>query len=206
MRNNVNPPVYSKVAFDIATRIATREIEENTKFTGRSLMSTQYGVSQETIRRAFKLLDDVGIVSVRQNVGAIVLSKKKASEYIEKFKTERDLRFLKHELHELQRERDRINERIDEIVNEIADFNERFKNSDPLRNYEFQLEPNSKLVGMTIRDSQFWQKTEATIVAIISDGNVMLSPGPSAVFSANDIIVVAGRPSVIGQVKEFIES
>ena len=59
MKNNATPPIYSQVAFDIATKIATGELEEGQKFTGRSLMSSQYGVSPETIRRALKQLSDM---------------------------------------------------------------------------------------------------------------------------------------------------
>ena len=44
-----------------------------------------------------------------------------------------------------------------------------------------------------VRELEFWQNTEATIVAIKSGGRINLSPGPNAVFHPYDILVVAGN-------------
>ena len=52
MRKGHGQPVYSKIAFDLAVKIASGELREGTKITGRSLMGTQYKASPETIRRA----------------------------------------------------------------------------------------------------------------------------------------------------------
>ena len=205
MRNSSKPPVYSQVAFDIATKIASGELEENTKFTGRSLMSTEYGVSQETIRRAFKQLSDMGIISVQQNIGATVLSKQKATEYIEKFQTGKDIRSLKAELRRLLDERETVNARIVALVDQITDLGDRFKSSDPLRNYEFEISPESGIIGKSVRELEFWQNTEATIVAIKSGGRINLSPGPDAVFHPYDILVVAGNPNSVDKVKQLIK-
>ena len=205
MKSRANPPVYSQVAFDIATKIATGEIKEQSKFTGRSLMSTQYSVSQETIRRAFKLLSDMGIISVEKNIGATVISREKAITYIDKFRTNKDVRALKQELHELSLQRDQINARIASLIDQILDLNDRFRHSDPLRNYEFQLLPESSLVGKTIAESEFRKKTDGTIVAIRSEGKIILSPQPSTVFKPYDVLVVAGRPDVVEQVMEFVK-
>ncbi len=205
MRNNPKPPVYSQVAFDIATKIASGELEENSKFTGRSLMSTEYGVSQETIRRAFKQLADMEIISVQQNIGATVISKEKAVGYIEKFQTGKDIRSLKAELRALLDERDKVNTRIVQLVDKITDLGDRFKSSDPLRNYEFEILPGSKIIGKSIRELEFWQNTEATIVAIKSGGKINLSPGPNAVFEPYDILVVAGKLDSVDRVKSLIK-
>lgn len=204
MRNNPKPPVYSQIAFDIATRIASGELGENSKFTGRSLMSTKYGVSQETIRRAFKQLSDMDIISVQQNIGATVLSQKKAVEYIEKFQEGKDVRSLKAELRALLDEREKVNARIIELVDKITDLSDRFKSSDPLRNYEFEILPESKIIGKSVRELEFWQHTQATIVAIKSGGKINLSPGPNAVFQPFDVLVVAGSPNSVDRVKELI--
>ena len=82
MSRSVNPPVYSQVAFDVASKIASGDIREGDRFTGRSLMGSQYGVSSETIRRAMLHLSDMGIISVQNNVGSTVLSQKRAKEYV----------------------------------------------------------------------------------------------------------------------------
>lgn len=204
MRNKATPPVYSQVAYDIATKIATGVLEENSRFSGRSLMSTEYSVSQETIRRAMKQLADMGIIDIQQSSGAIVISREKASEYINKFKASKDVRSLKNELRALLAQRESIDQRIMNLIEQITNLNERFTHSDPLKNYEFEILPNSKLAGKSIKDSEFRQKTQATIVAIRSEGEIDLSPGPDTVFKPYDILVVAGSPSTVGKVRELI--
>ena len=73
MKIQTKPPIYLQVAYDIAAKIATGVLAEQERFSGRSLMSSQYGVSPETIRRALRLLSDMGIIAVQENVGSQVL-------------------------------------------------------------------------------------------------------------------------------------
>jgi len=205
MRNKATPPVYSQVAYDIATKIATGVLEENSRFSGRSLMSTEYSVSQETIRRAMKQLADMGIIEIQQSSGAIVISREKASKYIDKFKSSKDLRSLKNELRALLAQREAMDQRIMNLIEQITNLNERFIHSDPLKNYEFEILPNSKLVGKSIKDSEFRLKTQAIIVAIRSEEEIDLSPGPDTLFKPYDILVVAGSPSTVDKVRELIQ-
>lgn len=204
MRKAANPPVYSQVAYDIAAKIAAGTLGEDTRFSGRSLMSTEYGVSQETIRRALNLLADMGIIQIQNNSGAVVLSREKANQYIEKFRTDKDTRALKSELRELIAQRNRLNDQIFGLIEQLTDLNDRFRNSDPLRNYEFELLPGSPLVGKTIHEAHFRQNTNATIVAIRSGGQIILSPGPDDVLSEYDILVVACSPATVEDVKQFV--
>lgn len=205
MRNNPQLSVYAQVARDIAMKIATGDIAEHTKFSGRSLMSSQYGVSQETIRRALHLLDEYGVVEIHRNTGAEVLSRKRAADYLSELDSVEDLRALRHELHTLVEQRKKLDERITQVVYQIADLNERFRDSDPLRNYEFTLSPDTRLVGKSLRESRFWQNTGTTLVAIIRKGEIHLSPGPDAVFEPDDVIIVAGAPGNVERVRRFIQ-
>ncbi len=204
MRNRTVPPVYSQIALDIATRIARGELKEGDRISGRSLTASQYSVSPETVRRSFRLLADMKILDIQQNSGAIVLSKNKAIQYIDKFESKKDIRLLREQLNDLLKERNNINDRILDVIDEIIDINERFRNSDPLRSYEFRISPESPLIGKTIANSKFWQNTGATIVALHRDGKIILSPGPYAEFLCDDIIIVAGEIDVSERVEVFI--
>lgn len=86
MRVSSPPPIYSRIALDIASKIARGEIREGEKLTGRSLTSSQYRVSPETVRRSFRLLADEGIVHIQRKSGATVLSRALAAEYVERYK------------------------------------------------------------------------------------------------------------------------
>lgn len=94
MENKVKPAprkrhesiaVYEKIALDIAYRIVRREIAEGVRLSGRSVMSSEYGVSPETIRRSFSLLEEMGVVEVKHNSGVHVISRENAKKYITKY-------------------------------------------------------------------------------------------------------------------------
>lgn len=205
MRSKALPPVYSQVAYDIAMKIAKGTLKENSRFSGRSLMSSEYGVSQETIRRALKQLADLEIIDIHQASGVVVISQAKAASYIEKFQASKDVRSLKAQLKQLISQRQELDAKIYSLMDQIVDLNERFVNSDPLKNFELELAPDSRLIGKTIGQSEFRQKTKATIVAIKNQDQINLSPSPDTVFKANDVLVVAGQPSTLDMLKEFIK-
>jgi K+/H+ antiporter YhaU regulatory subunit KhtT len=198
------PPIYSRIALDIASKIARGEIREGEKLTGRSLTSSQYRVSPETVRRSFRLLADEGIVNIQRKSGATVLSRALAAEYVERFEVKKDMGQLKEELYELISRREELDKRIYDIIEQIIDSNERFRSSDPLRGYEFALDARSPMVGKTIGEANFWQNTGGTIVAIRRDGEIILSPGPYAVFEPHDTIIVLGDIDVYDRVAAYI--
>ena len=58
-------PQYMRIALDIANRIASGEIAERQRISGRYLLSSQYHVSPETVRKALSLLRDMDVVQVK---------------------------------------------------------------------------------------------------------------------------------------------
>ena len=205
MSRSVNPPVYSQVAFDVASKIASGDIREGDRFTGRSLMGSQYGVSSETIRRAMRHLSDMGIISVQNNVGSTVLSQKRAREYVEQYQEDKDLRALKAELREMLAQRDALNEKINATVQRIIDLGERFWRSDRMRTYEFRVS-DGPAAGQSIGGLQFRQRTGATIVAVRSGETVLLSPPPQTVLHSGDVLVVACELEQIEAVSDLLAS
>lgn len=204
MNHSVTPPVYAQIAFDIASRISKGDLKENTKISGRSLMSSEYGVSPETIRRSFRLLADMNIVSVQPNSGATILSKENANKYIEKFDRNKSYRQLKQELKDLIKERDKANDRILDIIDQMFNLNEKARHIDPIAQYEIHINKESAIADKAIVDTKFWQNTGATIVAIKREDQMILSPGPYAVFKTGDTIIVIGDNGTYQRVEEFV--
>ena len=116
MRISKNTPVYSRVAYDIASQIANGKLAEGQRFSGRSLMASQYAASSETIRRAMNLLSNMHIIEIQQNVGATVLSRQHAIAYVEQYQVDNDLRALKARLKELITQRDQFESRYQRYV------------------------------------------------------------------------------------------
>lgn len=204
MKEKISPPVYSQIALDIALRISREELKENTKIYGRSVMSSEYGVSPETIRRALKLLEDMQIVEVRRNSGVVVLSVEKAQEYAQRFSEQNDTRRIELNLKKLLAQQHSLNEQIGEMVSHLVRTNDKFSKSNPFQNYEIDIPADSPLLGRSLMDLMFWHKTGATIIAIRRKDKLILSPGPYAVLLEDDTLIFVGDISTIETVSNYI--
>lgn len=205
MKNNdIISPVYSQIALDIALRITRGELKENTKVYGRSVMSSEYGVSPETIRRAMKLLEDMKIVETKQNSGTIILSAEKAGEYVERFGARNNIRSIQKRLNELIEEQEKLNRQIIKVAGNIVHINERFSQSHPFSNQEVNIPQSSSVIGRTLGELKFWQQTKATVIAIRRDDKIILSPGPYATLQGGDTIIFVGDVASAEAVSVFI--
>ncbi len=205
LKGSISTPIYAQIALDVASRIARGELKENTKIYGRSLMSSEYGVSPETIRRALKLLADTEIVDIKHNSGVVILSQQKARSYVEKFSAKVDILSQQNRLKSLMTQRNSLDASIVETVGDIISMSDRFSRTNPFQNYDVQVPEDSHIIGKTLSELAFWQRTGATIIAIRRGDKILLSPGPYVDFAALDTIVFVGDVSVPGTVKEFIE-
>lgn len=206
MSEKVAIPIYLKIALDIASRIARGEFKENSKIYGRSVMSSEYGVSPETIRRSLKLLSDMNVVEVKQSSGAIVLSKKNAQEYINRFKGRENTQSLNEQLKKLVDEQNKLSKKIINISKMITRSSVKWSHSDPLKNFEVDISKDSPVVGKSIYELNFWHATGATIVAVRRGKEIIISPGPYAILTENDTIIFIGDQSAVNAVTMFVNS
>ncbi len=204
MNSSVTSPVYSQIALDIALRIARGELKENTKVYGRSTMASEYGVSPETIRRAMKLLEDMEIIEVRHNSGAVILSSEKARQYVEKHGEQNDIRLRQKELNQLLLQQVELVRRIEDVAGSIVRINERFSKTTPFMNYEAALPEGCPLIGKSLGELKFWQQTGATVIAIRRKDKIILSPGPYAALEEKDILLFVGDMNCPGAVGTFL--
>ena len=185
-------PVYLQIALNIAKRIARGELPENSKIYGRSVLSSEYGVSPETIRRSISLLADMQVVEVREKSGTIVLSREKAQAYVERFDEYAGVQALRRQLRKALSEHSILTKQIHELATDISGMSVRMSNNNPFINYEIDVTPDSPVRGKTIKDLNFWQETGATIIAIRRKTQLFLSPGPYFSLEAEDTIVFVG--------------
>ncbi|CAM3586386.1 GntR family transcriptional regulator [Erysipelothrix sp. HDW6B] len=205
MKDMKKQPRYQQIAMDIAARIARNDFEEGQRISGRSVLSSEYAVSPETIRRAINLLEEENVVEVAPNYGVIVGTKVQALAYLDGNASVNDATALKHKLTSLMDKRHELDVEINNVIQEIMDISSRFASSDPLRRFEYNIDPSSKLVGKSIRSSSFYQITNMTIIAISRQGEMMLSPGPDAVFEAQDVLVVVGHIQDVIKVEMLVQ-
>jgi K+/H+ antiporter YhaU regulatory subunit KhtT len=167
-------------------------------------MASEYGVSPETIRRSMKLLEDMDIIEIKQNSGALILSAENAIKYVEKFSEHNNIRTHQRNLNELLAQQMSLSRQITEAAEAIVRINEKFTQSMPFPNYEEKITDNSPLIGKTLAELKFWQQTAATIIAIRRGDKIILSPGPYAIIEKNDTLIYVGDISCVETVISFI--
>jgi len=196
-------PRYLSIAVDIATRIASGSIQEGEKLKGRSVLSTEYNVSPETIRRSMSLLSDKKVVKINVSSGNVVLSKERAIEFIKNFKSDEVLSEMKRKLSNLIKSRAALDQEIEKTIQQIADMY-KYKRSDLINPVEIILPENSHVIKKSIGDLQIWHNTGATIIGVIRNNNIIISPGPYFAFECGDKVLIVGDEHVIERFNAFI--
>lgn len=204
MKTSHTMPIYQKIALDIANKIYTGSIEEGSTLYGRSILAGKYNVSPETIRRAVKILEDIGVVNSIKGRGIIVLSADKALSFVKKYQDITNISSYKSSLHNLINTKAAIDNEIIDTINKIIDYSNRLEIINPLVPIQFTIESTCKYIGKTAAETKFWQNTGATIVAIKRGEDLIISPGPYIEFIENDIILVVGDNQIYNSVPMFL--
>lgn len=196
---------YLKIAVDLAARIASGELHEGEKLKGRSILSTEYNVSPETIRRAISILSDKKVVGINIGIGITVLSREKAIQFIKSFKDDESLFEINQHLTVLFEKRKTIEEEISFTTRKIIDMY-KYMRTDLITPVEITLPEDSHIIGKSIGNLQVWHNTGATIIGIVQENNVIISPGPYYEFAPSDSILVVGDENVVERFNVFINS
>lgn len=196
--------IYEKIALDIANRIARRELAEGVRLSGRSVMSSEYGVSPETIRRSFSLLEEMEVVEVKHNSGVSVVSRDNAKKYITKYGKSNENRKLLVQIRHVLNEREQVDKELFTLAKDLIEANDRFSASNPFPTYEYSIHESSLAVDNCLGELKFWQKTGGTVIAIRRDGSILLSPGPDLRLHIGDILIFVGNQETLAMTKELL--
>ena len=189
----ITSPAYRKIAIDIANDIVKGKYTEGQKLFGRSVLASYYKVSPETIRRAVFLLKDVGILDTEKGSGIEVKSISKAKEFID-FQTElKSVANAKDEVIQWAKKQAEETSEVIAKIQFIIDAANRMKNFDPVLPFALRVTSDSIALGKTIDELCFWHNTGGTIVAIRRNEDLIVSPGPYAVFNEGDIFYIVGN-------------
>ena len=185
LKPNRNPrkqsrTIYERIAVDIARRIVQGDFTEGRKLSGRTLMSGEYGVSPETIRRSL-LLEEMDVVKVVQNSGVVVQSVAQAEAFIEAHEQHDETKKLLYRMHQIISENEELNRELYAIAQEVFSINTRFAQANPFPIFAYTISEESKAIGESLGSLRFWQATKATVVAI-KRRRISFSHGPTSRF------------------------
>lgn len=185
-------PAYRKIAIDIARDIVSGLYTEGQKLSGRTVLSSRYGVSPETIRKAVYLLKDIGILDIKRNSGTLVLSAQKAAQFIQQVKNKQSMVDIKKELFAWMKSQIEETASAMEKMQLIINDSKHIEKAMPFDPYEAVVPPKSAIAGKSIIELNFWHETGATIIAIERGEEIILSPGPYSSLLVGDILYLVG--------------
>ena len=202
----ISLPVYRKIAVTIAQDIVGGKYVEGQKLSGRTVLSSQYGVSPETIRKAVHLLEDVEILDIKKNSGVWIRSSQKAAEFIRQSRELQSVADVKNELLSwMERQIGETSAAMEKLLF-VLNTAGRARKSTPFVPYEIAVPPNSQVAGKSISGLNFWHKTGATIIAIERGEQIILSPGPYSSLLSGDILYIVGDERTLLSAIHFVTS
>ena len=200
---NYTTPRYLKIAVDLSARIASGEIPEGSRLKGRSTLATEYNVSPETIRRSVSILSDKQVLKSLLGSGIVILSRENAIQFVKSFKDDERISDLYVELGELAEKRRSMDEEIDSLTKRIIDMY-KYKRSDLITPVEIPLPHDSPIIGKSIGELEVWHNTGATIIGVVQQKDIILSPGPYYEFCEADRVLIVGDGNVIERFNAFV--
>ena len=196
-------PRYLKIAVNLSSRIASGEIRVGERLKGRSILSTEYNVSAETIRRAMSILSDKGVVKILAGSGIIVFSAENAVEFLRNFKDDESVAELRRDLASRLEKRTELDAEINRLTTQIIDMY-KYKRTDLIKPVEISIPADSHVVGKSIGALEIWHNTGATIIGIIHEKRIIISPGPYYEFMTGDNVLIVGDDNVIERFNAFV--
>lgn len=203
MYDQVVLPRYLTIAVDVAERIAAGQLPTGKRLKGRSVLSSEYQVSPETIRRAMSLLSDKGVVSVLAGSGIRVISQEMARRFVLSFKEDALAVDMRNRLDSLIDQERQMQEEIRTLTTQVIELY-KYKRGDLITPIEIDVPTGSHIVGKSIGACQFWHNTGATIIGVLSNSELVISPGPYYEFEAGDRLLVVGDAHVIERLNSYL--
>lgn len=192
MREKNRFPKHYQIAIDIAQKIKQRKLKEGTKLSGRSIAATEYDTSTETVRKAFSLLRQYHVISIKEKSGAIVLSREASISFLNIFKSESNIKNLFIELDELIEKKYQIEKDIKYTLKKLKTLSSRYKNDLPFDYFEVKIHNNYFAVGKTVSQLNLLECTGGTLFGIVHQEQPQQVINNDYVIEEDDILYISG--------------
>ncbi|AEJ30898.1 MULTISPECIES: TrkA C-terminal domain-containing protein [Leuconostoc] len=199
----IREPRYRKIAYQIAKKIADNEYTVGSKLHARSTLSVAFGVSSETARKAVSVLADLQIVKPVHGSGVEVLSREKAKDFLSQAQETSDMQTIHTQINQLITSQKTEIKALENNLALLFEQNQRVQRHSPLGPYELDLNDDSSKFGQSIGSLTLWQNTGATIVALLHNDELVVSPGPYAVIERGDTLYFVGKETTVQAVHKF---
>ena len=179
---------YENIAFLIANQIYDGSIPLHSKLSGRTLLSSEYKVSSETIRRAIHSLVNYGVVEVKEQIGVYAISKTQAKVFIDDFLLKQKQKNIKVDLLELIEEEKNIRHKKEKMMKKLLESEAFF----PFDYFTVEITGDMKNIGKTIENLNFHQATGGLIIAYEYNHMLYQIPKPTTTIEKNMVLYIMG--------------
>jgi len=202
-KKKVALPRYQQIAVAIAERIVENRYQVGQKIHARSTLASNFNVSPETARKAINVLVDLEIMDVRHGSGAYIASKEKAQAFVEQYQDVQSIQEIRQDiLDSVERQQQEL-DNFSDLLNTLVQQTKKVHHMSPFVPFELQLTVQAQHLEKSINELNVWQATGATIIAIQTTEELLLSPGPYAKFSAGNTIYFVGNELALQRMTNF---
>ena len=202
-KKKVALPRYQQIAVAIAERIVENRYQVGQKIHARSTLASNFNVSPETARKAINVLVDLEIMDVRHGSGAYIASKEKAQAFVEQYQDVQSIQEIRQDiLDSVERQQQEL-DNFSDLLNTLVQQTKKVHHMSPFVPFELQLTEQAQHLEKSINELNIWQATGATIIAIQTTEELLLSPGPYAKFSAGNTIYFVGNELALQRMTNF---
>lgn len=194
-------PRYEEIAYQIAMQINQGIINEKEKLSGRTLLSSKFNVSSETIRRAVSLLANYGVVQVKEQSGVYVISRERAKLFLIDFEKKASYKNQKAEILDMMDEQYKMQLNIQKHMKKLMQSNDLF----PFDHFTIKITKDMKHLGSSIKELDFYQHTKALIIAYELEEKMYQIPDPNTKLIPGMILYIMGNLIIKKEVLSFFK-
>ncbi|KRN33631.1 GntR family transcriptional regulator [Weissella halotolerans] len=199
----IKQPRYRQIALSLAQKITHGQLAVGDKLQARSTVAKEYDVSSETARRAIRVLVDMGIAQSHHGSGAKIISQKKAEDFIHADQETANLRSLKGDLTKAIQDQQKNFNDITHLMQAFVDQSQSYQQNNPLMPFELVLNQPSNKYGKNLSELNFWYATGTTMVGVLHEGELTISPGPYTIINQYDTLYFVGDDMAVATVRSF---
>lgn len=204
MKTNEHVSRYEEIAYLIAKRIIKGEFREGDKLRGRSILSSEYNVSSETIRKAMQLLSNYNVVEVKERSGIYVSEANHAKDYITYFELHKSNKNLIAETKELLDLSARLNHDLHKKFDKLIKTSE--TSTFPFTYFKLEVKETSSVINKSLSSLDFYNQTSGLIIGIEEDGLLNQIPDPNTIIKSFMILYILGNTEVKDKATKLINN
>lgn len=193
---------YLSIAYQIAKRIVSGELTEGRRLSGRTLLSSEYQVSSETIRKAIKVLETYGVVESKERSGIVILSQKEAESYMNRYVTQKEDRRLIKDTEEALKDLSHAESKAQHLARKLISVTR--TGFFPFDFFTLDVHETNPHVGKTLQELDLKRQTGSLVIGYEKAGLFYQNPEATLSIEAAMTLYLLGDLTVQKKTEEYL--